>query len=440
MLEEVVSTEPILNVNPSTVTLAADATSGEFGYTIDNPIVGQSLSATSEAAWISNITVETENVTFTTEANTGAERTATITLTYGNQTKKVTVKQAEIPDVEVEPAVAGVGCFVKVTSTDDITAGNYLIIYEGNVTKDAVAFNGGLDDLDVVNNGVSVTIVDGKILATETTVDATFVLQPNKGSLKSASGLYIGRATNSNGLETAESTLANSIEIDDNGNAIITAEGKCTLRYNSNSDQMRFRYYKSGQQVIKLYKYDASATVNATVNITPAGLATYCSTGALDFSNVEGLTAYKATLSGTELSFDEVTTVPAGTGVLLKGNSGTYQVPVIASAEAIENNVLVGVTEATQKEAGIFVLMNGDRGVGFYKTTNTFTVGANTAYIDASSLPANVRFIGFDGETTGITTIEDVESNSTVYNLNGQRVTTPKKGLYIMNGKKIVKK
>ena len=181
-------------------------------------------------------------------------------------------------------------------------------------------------------------------------------------------------------------------------------------------------------------------TKTKSVSVTSAGLATYCSTEALDFSNVEGLTAYKATLSGTELSFEKVTTVPAGTGVLLKGNEGTYQIPVIASAKTIENNVLVGVTESTGKSAGIFVLMNGDKGVGFYKTTKAFTVGANTAYIDDSSLPANVRFIGFDGETTGITTMTEMKTNGSIYNLNGQRVTTPKKGLYIMNGKKVVNK
>lgn len=78
------------------VEIAADATSGEIAYTITNPVEGQTLSASTEATWISNIQVTGEKVTFTTTANTGAERTTTITLKYeGADDKDVTVTQAK---------------------------------------------------------------------------------------------------------------------------------------------------------------------------------------------------------------------------------------------------------------------------------------------------------------------------------------------------------
>ena len=81
-------------INASNVTLAYNATSGEIGYTITNPVTGTSLAATTSADWISGITVGAESVTFTTTVNnTTEDRTATVTLTYGSVTKTVTVTQ-----------------------------------------------------------------------------------------------------------------------------------------------------------------------------------------------------------------------------------------------------------------------------------------------------------------------------------------------------------
>lgn len=78
------------------VGIAADDTSGEIAYTITNPVEGQTLSANTDADWITITQVTDEKVIFTTTANTGAERTATITLKYeGADDKDVTVTQAK---------------------------------------------------------------------------------------------------------------------------------------------------------------------------------------------------------------------------------------------------------------------------------------------------------------------------------------------------------
>lgn len=92
-------TEPKINANDPQ-TLAYDATSGAFGYSITNPVAGTSLQAVSNSAWITNPQVGASQVTFTTTANdTGIERTGTITLTYGTVTKTITVTQAAIAPV-----------------------------------------------------------------------------------------------------------------------------------------------------------------------------------------------------------------------------------------------------------------------------------------------------------------------------------------------------
>ena len=175
--------------------------------------------------------------------------------------------------------------------------------------------------------------------------------------------------------------------------------------------------------------------------ITAAGYATYCSSYDLDFSEVEGLTAYYASKDESNIiSFQTINDAKAETGLLLKGAAGTYSIPVKESSTTIEGNVLVGVLVDTPVAAGSFVLMNGSAGVGFYNAKNAFTVGANTAYIPASVAEAR-SFIGFDFDNT-TTAIEGVATvktdNGEVYNLQGQRVVKAQKGLYIINGKKVV--
>ena len=181
-----------------------------------------------------------------------------------------------------------------------------------------------------------------------------------------------------------------------------------------------------------------------TANVTSAGYATFCSPYALDFSDVSGVTAYIASESDKDVSFVEVTSVPAETGVLLKANEGSYPIkPVVNSTTDVTANALVGVLENTEIADVAFVLMNGEYGVGFYKTTKTFTVGANTAYLPASVSARS--FIGFeeDGETTGVSealSVKGMDTDAPVYNLQGQRVSAPQRGLFIQNGKKYIVK
>ena len=160
--------------------------------------------------------------------------------------------------VTVNPAAAPLtDYYQKVTSTDYIVDGTYLIVYEDG----SLAFDGGLDGLDAVGNTIPVTIVGGdKIAVTEATAAATFFFDVTAGTIQAANGKYIGVSTNSNGLKEAEdaNTYFNTFAIDAEGNAVITASfdaSTMSLRYNKGSNQTRFRYYaNAGQQPIALYK------------------------------------------------------------------------------------------------------------------------------------------------------------------------------------------
>ena len=146
----------------------------------------------------------------------------------------------------------------KVTATDDITDGEYLIVYEGDATHDAAVFDGSLDNdnIDVAKKVLAVEIENDEIAGNTELDAAVFTIDVTAGSLQSASGLYIGRTANSNGMDKSTTeAYVNTFAIAE-GEAVITGVGGCTLRYNYASDQLRFRYYKSGQQAIQLYKKD----------------------------------------------------------------------------------------------------------------------------------------------------------------------------------------
>ena len=154
------------------------------------------------------------------------------------------------------------GDFVKVTTELTDWSGEYLIVYEtGNK-----AFDGGLTDLDVVSNTITVTISGNTITANTTTNAAKFTIAAISGgySIQASSGKFIGNGSNSNGLTSSDSPLVNTIAFN-GGNIDIIGSGGAYLRYNANSGQERFRYFKSstytGQQAIQLYKKTASAAV-----------------------------------------------------------------------------------------------------------------------------------------------------------------------------------
>ena len=190
-----------------------------------------------------------------------------------------------------------------------------------------------------------------------------------------------------------------------------------------------------------------------SVTVTSAGFATYVSTNALDFTST-AIKAYKVKVNENEkgkATLTQVEQVPANTPVLLyKKGGATENIPVIASASAVEGNDLVAGTGATvattDGDYTNMILNNGDYGIGFYYA-NGKTVAKNRAYLHiASSLAPDAEagsrmVMVFADETTGISSLTPSPSpkgEGSVYTLSGQRVEKPAKGLYIQNGRKVV--
>ena len=172
----------------------------------------------------------------------------------------------------------------------------------------------------------------------------------------------------------------------------------------------------------------------------------------LNFDGISGLVAFKAAVNGTAIEFTPVTEAPAGTGLLLKAaDSDTKDVSTVANAAAIEGNLMYAPTEAVAGlgyETGGYhnyiLTQPAGKTVGFYRANNN-SVAVGKAYLRLpGDSPAGARdftFIGLEGETTGITEIDNEQlSMDHFYNLAGQRVAQPSKGLYIVNGKKAIVK
>ena len=190
-------------------------------------------------------------------------------------------------------------------------------------------------------------------------------------------------------------------------------------------------------------------SVKEEVSVAATGFSTYVNADcALDFENT-GITAYVVKANNAEsVTLEAKTSVAAGEPVLLYAKGGaTVNVPVIATATATDGNLLVAGTgeRITYTDTTPYYVLSTEGGVtGFYCANNTL-VPEGKAYLNAGTA-AGARFfaLSLDGETTGIDALlidnGQLTIDNAVYNLNGQRVMNPAKGLYIVNGRKVVVK
>ena len=349
----------------------------------------------------------------------------------------------------------GGSTYNKVTSTGDITDGEYLIVNE-DASK---AFDGSLETLDATDNVIDVTINEGVIESTDATDAATFTIDTTAGTLQSASGKYIGIGSNSNGLKQADDadTYTNTFSIDNNNNAVISAvfEGSTmSLRYNKTSGQNRFRYYKNaGQEAIQLYKkfignVEYSLGEDEEIYVSSAEWATATTPDyAVDFTG--DAKVYIATNVDSNIKLEQITDAPAGTAIVVNAPAGSYAMKKKATATTnVEENKLVSSNSVTAKE--------GDYALGYYSDGVTIGFGKldatgatkmtdGKAFIPASSLSKTTDFLPFiideESETTSISEELRVKSEeSSAYNLSGQRVGKDYKGIVVVNGKKVIRK
>lgn len=203
------------------------------------------------------------------------------------------------------------------------------------------------------------------------------------------------------------------------------------------------------------YKKNAVAPTSVSVTIGETGYATlYYSDRALTVP--AGVKGYTCSLAGGSFNMNEAfaegQTIPAGTGVLLNGNPGTYTFNVSSeTGTPVADNWLKGSDEkATTKDGERYYMLSLDANstagsVGFYwgaPNGGAFTNGAHKAYLCVKDNATGAKTCyRFDGQTTaidGTRADKPTAADGAVYNLAGQRVDRSYKGVVIKNGKKYI--
>ncbi len=215
---------------------------------------------------------------------------------------------------------------------------------------------------------------------------------------------------------------------------------------------------------LKVWTGDIEAVKDDAVNITDAqyGTAYYADA----FFMPMGATGYVAESNGNggitlKETYAEGDLVPAKTALVLNAPKGNYDI-CLAESDAIAptNNLLHGSTteKLTEVEGGTYKYYklsynNEGNNLGFYwgsENGAAFTNGAHKAYLalDSETLLSQNR--GFSladlahGVTTGInTTVKSATQSNFIYDLNGRRINSlngAAKGVYIMNGQKVLVK
>ena len=181
-----------------------------------------------------------------------------------------------------------------------------------------------------------------------------------------------------------------------------------------------------------------------SATISSVGWTSFSSAYALNFTSVTTANAYMVTnASGTTLTLAPVTgTIPANTGLLISGTpSATVNIPVVGSSTTVTtSNKLKAGTGASVNAADKYVMVaRGGKAVFAPTVEHAATVAVGKAYLDLEGVVLAPGFVLDDSGTTGIKAIENSQmSIGNFYDLQGRKVVQPTKGLYIVNGKKVI--
>ena len=184
-------------------------------------------------------------------------------------------------------------------------------------------------------------------------------------------------------------------------------------------------------------------TYTIPYTIGASGYGTLCWPVALDFTS-NAFTAGIGKVSGVNMKQDPKTQVPANTPVIIVGEPGDYTLSTTRDEVAeITDNDLEGTVDEPLKvtTSNIFVLATKNEGTGFYRCDASagVVIPQYKAYYTGNPGTAADSFL-FE-ETTGISQVEAAESVADTYTLTGVKVNKAnKKGVYIVNGKKVVVK
>lgn len=257
----------------------------------------------------------------------------------------------------------------------------------------------------------------------------------------------------SNSLTVSTSTEGVSIS----GTSTFADAGECTVTFTgitTNMTSLTIKFTTGSSKNVRIDDIVLKGTqveVTKVVTITTADYATFVSTEKTDFAGT-GITAYTAKVNGNSVTLTSIEKVPANTPVVVHKDveeTTIFNVPVTtADIAAVSENDLCVSDGTNAVGTNVYVLGNTD-GIGFYKWTSNNSLSAGKVYLNvrAMNAPAGSRdylTFAFEDQATGVgaslMNSEKCKVNSAIFDLQGRRVVNPTKGLYIVNGKKVIVK
>ena len=459
---------------------AATVTFAKESYTVEtNGNITVSATTNSTAAIVYSISPADGNVSI--DVNTGkilagaTAGTYTITATVA-ENENFTSASATCPLTVKAPSfnIAAPTYYKKITSTDELAVGGtYLIVCEGakkalSATVSTVGYTQG--ENNTVTNETAATLGEFELIGTDENYKGAPLyefLVDNK---------YLSGTTSTTiSLATSVSDKTKwMIGFDKNGNVEIDSYSTFSV-----SDTNRGLIYQNSGKVIKHYAVsnrgeNGYSNVQLYQKVTDLAISTLTNGYATFVTDVpyampKGTCGYAVTvaphvgvITKTE-AYTEGQPVPAQTALLIGGAPGTNYYPAVlkenVAATYTGENYMEGRRTAegyTNSQKGVAVYyyklaLNSARKPGFYYGADDGAAfqltKPTTAYlaVPQSITPVNGYLIDFDGEETGISTIAPTNGNANgaIYNLNGTRLTQTlrnlPKGVYIVNGKKVIK-
>lgn len=346
----------------------------------------------------------------------------------------------------------GTGTFALIKSNDEVVGNGRYILVSTAYGKAMKAYESKYDNY----RQVAVTLNEAKDIVTDipegTAVFNLIKRSSNYHFWENTNKAYMA-ITASNKTEnflktySAEGELTRTtINIEDNADAAIQFNGNKTythnvLRYNYNSGDGLFSCYTEAyqglQKPVRLFREVYTRTV------IPGQYGTLCLPYSGTFSGAKLYTIEGKQMDGNEvtsISLVEADTLLRGVPYIFLATDNLLEVKYKGyEAEATSANGLVGSYAATDVAEGMYLLSKNT----IKRCGKNSKISTNRCYIDMDNVPvltpsSEARVIHFGDTTDGIEQTVATESHhQQVYDLNGRPTSKPKKGLYIVNGKKI---
>ena len=189
-------------------------------------------------------------------------------------------------------------------------------------------------------------------------------------------------------------------------------------------------------------------TTALTVGTVSANVATYSSPFPVKLP--KGVDAYIAKQEGENIVLQQITgALPANTGVILSSETTNEYIPTARTTEDLatetEGNMLVATTgNAVETNVNAYILSkNGNTAVFKKLKSDARTIAQYKAYLELNGAQSAqlMKFAFAGSDLTGIQNVTETSAKSnTAYDLAGRKVGKLQKGIYIVNGKKVIVK